>query len=162
MRLTCPPRLAAALCAAALCGCSRTDANAHPATLSAAAFVNLPLDSLVQTLGPAVGRNGISVSPMQNNAFAAGRYEWDYSLEFTAPERDAEVVHAIATRLRDLAPLRGVRVTGYTISADAGIESFSYETRSARGWVSVMSLKPRRERLDHFLVSVRELELPSP
>lgn len=158
MRLTRTPSLLALLGAAALCGCSRAGASAVPA----AAFINLPLDSIVRTLGPDVARNGISAVPaITNNAYLDGHYEWDYSLEFTAPESDSKMVHDIAMHLSDLAERRGIRVTGRTWSGDAGIESFSYETRSAKGWVSVVSLKPRRENLDHFLASAREYELPS-
>ena len=63
-------------------------------------------------------------------------------------------------RLRDLAPRRGVRVTGWTRDAP-GVESLSYETPSANGWIVVASLKPRRTNLDLFLVTVYEVDRSS-
>ena len=166
-------RMLAVFTALVAAGCSRAGRNVranrgsatNPPAHTNPMFVALPLDSIVRTLGPDVGRGVVFASPaITSNSYddgGGGHFEWDYSLEFAAPALDADVVHAIATRLKDLAPRRGVRVTGYTLSGDASIESFSFATPSGIGWVSVVGLKRRLPNLDHFLVSVREDERPS-
>ena len=149
--------ISAAIAAAALAACSR----AHARDARTPAFVELPLDSIVKTLGPDVAKNGATVACGGNDSFAARIFDRVCSLEFTAPHRDSEVVAAIVMRLRDLAPRRGVRVTGWTRDDAAGVESLNYETPSANGWIGVASLKPRRTNLDHFLVTVHEVDRSS-
>ena len=148
--------IAAAIAAAALAACSR----AHARGARTPAFVELPLDSIVKTLGPDVAKNGATVACGGNNSVAARRFDRVCTLEFMAPQRDSEVVAAIVMRLRDLAPRRGVRVTGWTLD-DAVVQSLSYETPSANGWIVVASLKPRRTDLDRFLVTVHEVDRSS-
>jgi hypothetical protein len=163
--------IVAMLSAIALTACPRAVTRMRATQLSAAnssayatpAFVTLPLDSIIRTLGPNVGRGGVNAAPaITSNSYegGGGHFEWDYSLEFTAPAPDIDVVHGIATHLKELAPLRGVRVTGYTLSGDGPVESFSYAAGSSVGWVSVVALKRRQPTLDHFLVSVREDDRP--
>jgi hypothetical protein len=148
--------MSAAIAAAALAACSR----AHSRDARTPAFVELPLDSIMKTLGPDVAKNGATVACGGNDSFAAPRFDRVCSLEFTAPQRDSEVVADIVMRLRDLAPRRGVRVTGWTRDA-GGVESLSYEMPSANGWIVVVSLKPRRTNLDLFLVTGHEVDRSS-
>jgi hypothetical protein len=148
--------MSAAIAAAALAACSR----AHAKDGRIQAFVDLPLDSIVKTLGPDVAKNGVTIACGGNDSFAAPRIDRVCSLEFTAPQPDSGVVAAIVTRLRDLAPRRGARVTGWTRDA-AGVESLSYETPSANGRIVVASLKPGRTNLDRFLVTVDEVDRSS-
>jgi len=148
--------MSAAIAATALAACSR----AHARDARTPVFVALPLDSIVKTLGPDVAKNAATVACGGNASFTARRFDRVCSLEFTAPQRDSEVVAAIVMRLRDLAPRRGVRVTGWTRD-DPLVESLSYEAPSANGWIVVASLKPRRTDLDHFLVTVHEVDRPS-
>ena len=148
--------MSAATAAAALAACS----SAHARDARTSAFAELPLDSIVKTLGPDVAKNGVTVACGGNGSFAAPRIDRVCSLEFTAPQPDSGIVAAIVMRLRDLAPRRGVHVTGWTRDG-AGVESLSYETPSANGWIVVASLKPRHTNLDLFLVTVYEVDRSS-
>ena len=149
--------MSAAIAAAALAACS----HAHTSDARTPAFVELPLDSIVKTLGPDVAKNGSTVVCGGNDSVAARSFDRVCSLEFTAPHRDSEVVATIVMRLRDIAPRRGVRITGWRRDGAAGVESLTYETPSANGWIGVASLKSRRTNFDLFLVTVHEVDRPS-
>lgn len=125
------------------------------------AFVELPMDSIVKTLGAGVAQGEVRVSSGSNDALVAGRFERTYTLEFTAPKPDADVVHDLADRLRAFATHRGVQVTSSWRGEEA-MESIGFTAPGANGWIAVMALKRRSENLDHFVVIVREHDQPTP
>ena len=70
----------------------------------------------------------------------------------------AETRHLLASQLAAYAAEHGFRFVGSTWSGDVDMESFTYQSPAVAGWLSIVSLKPRRPGLDHFLVSVQELD----
>ena len=116
-------------------------------------MTNLPIDSLVKTLGPDVAKGGMGVSAGHNEAYVTGRFETTYTADFNAPAID--VVHTMAMKVRDVVMSRGGKLTGGTSSGD-GFESLRFETDSATGWIGVIAAKPARDHFNRLMVIVTE------
>jgi hypothetical protein len=115
-------------------------------------MTNLPIDSLVKTLGSDVGKNGIGVTAGHNDAYSMGRFEANYSADFNAPP---DVVHTMAMKIREVVTSRGAKVTGGSSNGD-GFESLQFETDSATGWIGVIAAKSSRVDVDRLRVIVTE------
>ena len=143
-------RLVSVVAALALSACAQVNATASPREI----LSDLPLDSLIKSLGPEYATKGIAKSAGLMHVGADGRFEDSYMLEFAAQPSNAQTLTLFSTKLRDVVSQR-VRVVGG--SASDTHQSMMYVADSAIGWVHVVPAKSRSAELDRLVVVVTEV-----
>jgi hypothetical protein len=147
----------AALCTlVCVAACSPAAGNEVQRTLLA----NLPMDSVVQSLGAALGSRGITVSGGQAFHRADGRFEQTFVLDFggVGPEDD-RVLTLLTETIRDFAVARGVPFLGRG-GAAGSVETLSYKNDSLVGWVGIVAAKSRFPGRERYVVIVQETHRP--
>ena len=143
-------RPAIVIAALAVVACTQASGSAP----SRQVLADLPLDSLVKSLGPQFAAKGISVAGGQNHDLVGGLFEDTYTVEFAAQPGDVPTLALFSSRLRDVVSRRA-RVMGGG-SSDGTYQSIMFVADSTTGWVHVVPAKPSSADFDRFVVVVTE------
>jgi hypothetical protein len=123
-------------------------------------LAELPLDSLIKTLGPDIAGHKRSRGGGTSNDMT-GRFEVNYIADFDAPVVDGNMISYLAAKVQEIILHRGGRVRGG--SSMGAFTTFDYSADSLYGLVAIAAIKndqSNHANYESLVISVREVAVP--
>ena len=118
-------------------------------------LAELPVDSLLKTLGPQVVKHHVGGASGTSSDMTS-RFEETYTADFDTPVADLAMISDLAEKVRAIVAQRGGRVRGG--SSIGAFTTFDYTADSLYGLVAIAAIK--NEQHESLVVSVREIAVP--
>jgi hypothetical protein len=120
-------------------------------------LAELPLDSLIKTIGPDIAKHHVAGGG-GTSSDVTGRSEVTYIADFDAPVVDLNVISYVSAKVQETVLHRGGRVGGG--SSLGAFTIFDYSADSLYGFVAIAAIKRDVPNHESLVVAVREVALP--